>query len=325
MLEGHVEVGKYLSFRHQRDQVVDAGVGIDVVQAHPESELAQFAAQLEQPRLHRPPVMEAGAVLDVDAVGAGVLRNHQQFPDAGRGQHLGLAQYFADRARHQVAAQRGNDAEGAAVVAAFGNLQVGIMVGRQADALRRHQVDEGIMRGRQVRMHRLHHFPGGMRTGDGEHLRMHVAHDFIPRRVLPGAEAAGDDDLAVFRQRFADGVERFLDRGIDEAAGIDHHEVSTVISAGDFITLGAQPGQDLFRVGRRLGAAQRHEADGRRAGGSSRHQGPTFSRPCPRARRKFRGKSCASVPAWFPASAGTSSGFARRKRPSCAAWQAPGT
>jgi hypothetical protein len=148
VLEGHVEVGQDLALGHQRDQVVDAGIGIDVVQAHPDAELAEFAWHRSSSRVFtgRPP-QEAGAVLDVDAVGAGVLRDHQQFLDAGLGQHLGLAQHLADRPRHQVAAQRGNDAEAAAVVAAFGNLQVGVVVGRQADALRRHQVDEGVVRG----------------------------------------------------------------------------------------------------------------------------------------------------------------------------------
>jgi hypothetical protein len=42
VLEGHVEVGQDLALGHQRNQVVDAGIGIDVVQAHPEAELAQF-------------------------------------------------------------------------------------------------------------------------------------------------------------------------------------------------------------------------------------------------------------------------------------------
>jgi hypothetical protein len=261
VLEGHVEVGQDFAFGHQRDQVVDAGIGIDVVQAHPEAELAEFLAQLKQARLHRPAAMEAGAVLHIDAVGAGVLRDHQQFLDAGLRQHFGLVQHLADRPRHEVAAQRGDDAERAAVVAAFGNLQVGVVVGRQADALRRHQVDEGIMRRRQVGMHRLHDFRHGMRTGDGEHLRVHALDDVITGGVLLGTEAAGDDDLAVLGQRLADGVERLLDRGVDEAAGIHHHEVGTVIGARNCVALGAQPGQDLLGIGGRLGAAQRDEAD----------------------------------------------------------------
>ena len=59
----------------------------------------------------------AGGVFDVEAVGRGVLRDHQQFLDAGFDQPLGLAQHVAGRARHQIAAQFRDDAEGAAIVA----------------------------------------------------------------------------------------------------------------------------------------------------------------------------------------------------------------
>ena len=61
MLEGHVEIGQNFSLGHQRNQVVDAGIGIDVVQAHPQAELAEFAAQFKEPGLDRPAGVEAGA------------------------------------------------------------------------------------------------------------------------------------------------------------------------------------------------------------------------------------------------------------------------
>ena len=53
-------------------------------------------------------------------------------------------------------------------------------------------------------------------------------------------------------------------------------EIGAGVTAGDFVTLGSQPGKYLFRVGRRLGAAQRHEADCRRLGFTSRHAGSYF-------------------------------------------------
>ena len=53
-----------------------------------------------------------------------------------------------------------------------------------------------------------------MRPGDGQHARVAF---MDPRRF--GAETAGDDDLAVLRQRLANGVQRFLPRAVDEAAG----------------------------------------------------------------------------------------------------------
>ena len=44
VLEGDVEVGEDLALRHQRDDVVDMRIGIDVVQPHPGAELAQRLA-----------------------------------------------------------------------------------------------------------------------------------------------------------------------------------------------------------------------------------------------------------------------------------------
>jgi hypothetical protein len=77
------------------------------------------------------------------------------------------------------------------------------------------------------------------------------------------AKAAGDDHLAVLVQRLADGVERFGDGGVDEAAGVDDDEVGTVVRWGDHIAFGPKLGQDLLRIDERLGAAERDEAHAR--------------------------------------------------------------
>src|SRR5690606_41956944 len=61
------------------------------------------------------------------AVGAGVLRDHQNLLDAGLDQPLGFAEHIAHWAADQLAAHGRDNAEAAAVVAAFGNLQVGIV------------------------------------------------------------------------------------------------------------------------------------------------------------------------------------------------------
>jgi hypothetical protein len=177
-----------------------------------------------------------------------------------------------DRARDQVAAHRRDDAEAAAVVAAFGNLQIGVVLRRQLDALRRHQVDERLVRLRQVQVDRVHHFGHRVRAGHGQHLRVHLGDDVVAGRILLGAEAAGDDDLAVFGQRLADGVERFLHGGVDEAAGVDDDEVGAVIGLGGLVAFRAQLGQDLFGVDQRLRAAERNEADLGR-GAASRREG----------------------------------------------------
>ena len=96
---------------------------------------------------------------------------------------------------------------------------------READALRRHEIEEGIVFGRQMLVHRADHFFIGVRAGDLQHLGMPLEDALGPR-----AQAAGDDDLAVVLQRLADGVERFVHRRIDEAAGIHHHDIGGVVS-----------------------------------------------------------------------------------------------
>ena len=52
VLEGDVEIGQHLALRHQRDDLVDMRVGIDVVQAHPGAELAELAREVEEARAH---------------------------------------------------------------------------------------------------------------------------------------------------------------------------------------------------------------------------------------------------------------------------------
>src|SRR5690606_31621889 len=123
--------------------------------SHPDAEFAQRLAHFGHAGLDRTTVPETGAVLDIHAIGAGVLGNDQPFLNSGLDQPLRLAQYLAPRPADQLAAQRGNDAETAAVVAAFGNLQVGVVARGQLDTLRRHQVDQRIVLG--ARRHHLVH------------------------------------------------------------------------------------------------------------------------------------------------------------------------
>ena len=115
------------------------------------------------------------------------------------------------------------------------------MPGREAYALRRNQVAVGVMRLGQVLVHHLHHFIGGMRAGDRQHLGMRIFH-----HIAFCTETAGDNHLAVFLQRFADGVERFFHRAVDKTAGVHHHQIGVLITAGDDVTLGAQTRQDTL-------------------------------------------------------------------------------
>ena len=73
--------------------------------------------------------------------------------------------------------------------------------------------------------------------------------------IVLHAEAAGDHHLAVLVERFADRVERFLDRGVDEAAGVDDDEVGAGVVGRGGVALGAQLREDALRVDERLGTA----------------------------------------------------------------------
>ena len=216
--------------------------------------------EIEEFRPHLAILEHARLVLDVDAVGAGVLRDDEQFLDAGLGQLFGLAQHVGGRTRDEVAAQRRDDAEGAAVVAAFGDLQIGVVARRQLHALRRQEIDEGLVRRRRCLVHGGHDALIGLRPGDREHVRMLLADQFGRR-----AHAAGDDDLAVFLQRRADGAQRLVARRIQEAAGVHDDQVGAVMLARDLVALGAQARQDALGIDKRLRATETDETDAWRA------------------------------------------------------------
>jgi hypothetical protein len=153
-------------------------------------------------------------------------------------------------------AHRWNDAEAAAVITAFGNFQISEMFRRELDALRRHQVEERRMRLWQILMHRRHHFGHRMWAGHGQHLWMHIQDHVLTIGILLRAETAGDDHLAVFSKRFADRIERFLHGRIDEAAGIDDHQIGAGVGLRGFITFSTQLREYLFGIDQRLGAAE---------------------------------------------------------------------
>ena len=52
VLEGDVEIGQDLALGHQRDDLVDMRVGVDVVQPDPDAELAQLPRQIEELGAH---------------------------------------------------------------------------------------------------------------------------------------------------------------------------------------------------------------------------------------------------------------------------------
>ena len=88
---------------------------------------------------------------------------------------------------------------------------------------------------------------------------VHLPHQVATTLARFGTEAAGHDDLAVGGEGFPDGVQAFLDRIVNETAGVDDHQIGAFECLGGLVTLGIQLRQDQFGVGQRLGAAQADE------------------------------------------------------------------
>ena len=98
--------------------------------AYPHAQRAQGARQINKASFIFDAAMTAGGIAQVDAIGAGVLRDDQQLTYTTGHEALGLGHHFAYGSRHQITAQLRDDAEAAAVVAALGNFQIGIVPGR---------------------------------------------------------------------------------------------------------------------------------------------------------------------------------------------------
>jgi hypothetical protein len=73
--------------------------------------------------------------------------------------------------------------------------------------------------------------------------------------LLFDPQAPGHDDFSILRERLADGVERLLHRGIDEAAGVDDDEVGAGVARRGGVALGAQLREDALGVDQGLGTA----------------------------------------------------------------------
>ena len=93
------------------------------MQTHPSAialrQFAQLLRQFQRAGFDRAAIKKAGAVLHIHAIGRSVLAHHQQLFQAAFKQGAGFFQHIAYGAADQIAAHRRDDAESAAVVAAF--------------------------------------------------------------------------------------------------------------------------------------------------------------------------------------------------------------
>ena len=119
----------------------------------------------------------------------------------------------------------------------------------------------------------LHDLLHGMRSGHGQYFGMYLGHDIGAVGIFFCTKTTGNDHFAISVQCFANGVERLLNCGINETAGIDNDEIGTVVSGRGLIALGLELGQNLLGIDQCLGAAQGNKTD---LGNFCRHGQPYF-------------------------------------------------
>ena len=117
MLEGNIEIGQHEAFGHERDDVVNMGVRVDVMEADPCAELAEFAGEIDEFGADLAIFPLACGIFDVETVGGRVLRDDEEFLDASIDEFFRFAEHITDGAGDEIAAQFGDDAERAAIVA----------------------------------------------------------------------------------------------------------------------------------------------------------------------------------------------------------------
>ena len=95
----------------------------------------------------------------------------------------------------------------------------------------------------------LHHLIGRVRTRDRQHFGVNGLDEVFAAIIDSGTQTAGHDHTTVFIQGFRNGVQAFLDRLIDEATGVDDHQISTLKGFAGLITFSTQSGENQLGVG----------------------------------------------------------------------------
>ena len=235
------------------DQVVVHLVGVQVVEPHPvEGQLAQLGKQLPQP----------AAAIEIGAVAGDVLGDDDQLLHPPVGQGLGLGEQGLHAPAAVAAPEIGDDAVGAAVVAALGNLQVG-GVGRRGHhpgPVLLRVVDVAEAAGMAADGHLLQ---GGDDVGvaAGAQHAVHLGHLLLQLVLVPLGQAAGHQQLAQLARVLQGGqLQDVLDGlalgGVDEAAGVEHRHVRPLRVGHQLIPGIPGQGHHLFGIDQILGAAQ---------------------------------------------------------------------
>ena len=211
------------------------------MQSNPGIHLSELGRQLLETRLYGFAAEEIELVTRIQTIRTGVLGDDQQFAHTGVHQVLCFGEHLAHRAAHEITTHARDDAEAAAMVAAFGYFQISVMPGGELDtdlrleirglrlnARRWHQVDKGIVPWRQMLVHRAHHFAIGLRTGDGKYARVCLTDQLA---IVTPTQTARHDHFAILDKGFADRIQRLFRRRIDKSTGIHDDQFGILIIA----------------------------------------------------------------------------------------------
>ena len=220
VLKRYIQIRQDQPLGHERDQIAHMRVGIDIMQPHPSAQRSQIARQIS----NMGAVAARFGVFDIHPVGAGVLRDDQKLFYPIFNQFFRLAQHRMGRTAGQTAAHIGDDAKFALVVAAFGNLEIAVMPRGQFDASCGQKINERIRAGRRGAVHRIEHLLILLWAGDSQNTRMRAG-DIIGL----GPETAGDDDLAIFLQSFADRLKAFGFGAVEKSAGVYNYRIGAAV------------------------------------------------------------------------------------------------
>ena len=256
VLHGQVDVFHELRLARDRlDELVTEIRRIAVERADPVHALdrAERAQELRELRL----------AVEVAPVLRRVLRDEDDLLHAARGEVHHLIADILDGAAAVGAADVGDGAEGAAVVAALGDLHIGGVGGRRRDARRVLVIEQLVLAcdDDAVSLERLldglHDAVPRACADDGIRLR-HIIEELLPVAL---AEATCDDEAAaaagllVFRH-VEDGRDRLLLGGLDERACIDDEDIRLRRLRRELDAVLPEDAEHHFRIDEILGTAK---------------------------------------------------------------------
>ena len=129
------------------------------------------------------------------------------------------------------------------MVAAFRNLDIGVMTRRQLDSTGWKKRFKRIVSRRLHAMDCLHHVIWSMGASNREQAGKALAKIMCFRAKTPG-----NNHITILGQSLFNRTQRFFNRRLDEAAGIDNDQVGTIKAVGYIVTFCAKTTENSFRV-----------------------------------------------------------------------------